>query len=108
MSIKQWLSVGALALMPLAASAQQKPDPNPLDPFTPTSVVPYQSAFSAFRSLKDDGPSPDKVWRTANEEMRRLGGHVGHMKGAPETVTSPDAATSTPKQGGMAEHTKHH
>lgn len=108
MSSKQWLAVAAWAFLPLAASAQQKQDPNPADPSAPVSSIRYESVFKTFRSSQEDGPAPDKAWRSANEEMGRLGGHVGHMKeGALPPGASPIADTPAQKQG-ATEHSKHH
>lgn len=110
MSSKQWLAVAVWVFMPLAATAQQKQsDANPADPAAPATAVAYESAFKTFRSPGDDNQTPDKVWRSANEDMRRLGGHVGHMKGeVPQPVPSSDAGKAAPKQGGATDHSKHH
>lgn len=108
MSSKQWLAVAAWVFVPLAASAQQKQDSNPVDPNAIVPTVRYESAFTSFRTSQEDSVTPDKVWRAANEEMGRLSGHVGHMKeGAPQATSSPTAETSAPKQG-AADHSKHH
>lgn len=108
MSSNHWLAVAAWAFLPLAASAQQTQDPDPADPSAHVSSVRYESAFKTFRSSQEDGPAPDKGWRSANEEMGRLGGHVGHMKeGAPQPDASPPADTPALKQG-ATEHSKHH
>lgn len=108
MSSKQWLAAAAWAFLPLAASAQQKQDSNPTDPGAPVASVRYESAFKTFRSSQEDGPSPDKAWRSANEEMGRLGGHVGHMKeAAPQSSSSPAANPPAQKQGAN-DHSKHH
>ncbi|TXT24895.1 MAG: hypothetical protein FD131_4790 [Rhodocyclaceae bacterium] len=49
---------------------------------SPPTLVPgpkYQSVFADYRGWQDE---PVKSWREANEEMRRLGGHMGHLDGA--------------------------
>jgi len=108
MSSKQWLAVAAWVFLPLAASAQQKQDPHPADPGAPASSIQYESAFKTFRSLQEDGPAPDKAWRSANEEMGRLGGHVGHMKEAAPQADSSPAANTPAQQQGATDHSTHH
>jgi hypothetical protein len=110
MSSKQWLAVAAWVFLPLAASAQQKhPESNPLDPDAPVSAIRYESAFKNIRASTDESESPDKVWRAANEQMGKLAGHAGHMKDSDsQPVASPAATDAPPKQGGTAEHARHH
>ena len=66
----------------------------------------YRSAFEA--PLLSEARPAD--WRASNEQMRRLGGHAGHLRGTPrpdadaaaaagQTATpapAPPAATATP------------
>jgi len=54
----------------------------------------YRSAFDGIEPVKDEAPIP---WQAANEEMRRLGGHVGHS----EAERDPHAAHRT--SGGAPE-----
>lgn len=110
MSSKQWLAVAAWVCVPVAASAQQQQTPpNPLDANAPTAAVTYESAFKNYRTSTDDSATPDKVWRSANEEMGRIGGHAGHMKDAGSApAASPNANAPAPKQGGAMDHSKHH
>jgi hypothetical protein len=91
MPFSHWLTVAALASLPLAATAQQtRQDPTDANAAVPTSA--YKSAFTGYRAAADQQESPDKLWRGVNEEMQRLGGHAGHMKDA-DTATP----TSAPK-----------
>ena len=93
MSTKQWLAVAALALLPIAASAQQEQARyNPSDANAPVKSAPYESAFNGFRAASDNQESADKVWRTPNDEMGKLGGHAGQMK---PVETQPAAASGT-------------
>ncbi|MEC4722889.1 MULTISPECIES: hypothetical protein [Noviherbaspirillum] len=109
MSSKQWLAVAAWVCVPLAASAQQQTQPNPLDANAPTAAVSYESAFKNFRASNDEGTTPDKLWRSANDEMGKIGGHAGHMKDAGSTPVAPaNANTPAPQQGGAVDHSKHH
>lgn len=110
MSSKQWLALAAWVLIPVAASAQQKQsEPNPLDASAPVSALTYESAFKDFRASSDEAPSPDKVWRRANDEMGQIGGHAGQMKATgPGSQATPKVDNAAPKQGGAVDHSKHH
>ncbi len=53
------------------------------DPLTPQATIPafrYESVFSTYRSAPDQGLGS---WRAANDQMWRLGGHMGHIEDAP-------------------------
>lgn len=54
----------------------------PPDPTVATATVPrpvYESVFATYRPWME--PATGR-WREANEEVRRLGGHAGHVKSA--------------------------
>lgn len=51
-------------------------------------VEPYRSAFEGFRPWADD---PAHDWRRVNNEMKQLGGHVGHLRATP-SADKPDGA----------------
>lgn len=110
MSFKQWLVLAAWALLPLAA-AQEKH--SPITPRTAASSggsMEYQSAFADYRAFTEEGATPDKQWRSANEEMGKLGGHAGHMKDA-SAVTPASSGEGPPaaaKQSGAMNHDHHH
>lgn len=118
MSSKQWIALAAWVLVPFAAFAQQKQSQYaPTDANAPVDTVRYESAFKSYRVSGDESPSPGKVWRAANEEMGKLGGHAGQMKSegatpaaalvaAPATSSAPSDAPA--KQGGAVDHSKHH
>ncbi|HEU0203369.1 MAG TPA: hypothetical protein VFR86_23420 [Burkholderiaceae bacterium] len=55
----------------------------------------YRSAFDNYRAWRAEEPSAD--WRQANEAMGQLGGHAGHLRGAP--TATPSNATSQPPPG---------
>lgn len=90
MSFPYWLTVAALVVTPLAATAQQTSlGLDPLDANAPVSPTGYISAFENYRVAGDEETSPDKLWRDANNEMKNLGGHAGHMKAAQPASTEP-------------------
>jgi hypothetical protein len=83
MPIRHWLTAAALAWLPFAANAEQAiRQPNPGDADAAVPALTHVSAFREYRHPADEEQTPDKVWREANEEMRRLGGHAGHAGAA--------------------------
>lgn len=107
---KQWLALSACAALPLTVFAQQeRATYNPTDANAPVIVVPYESAFKGFRTANGDEPSPDKTWRSANDEMGKLGGHAGHMKAEQAQPATSSAVKSAPARPDSAvDHSKHH
>lgn len=101
MSFSHRLAVAALALLPLAATAQQKHQQlNPADANVAVPASAYESAFKSYQAAADEQESPDKVWRDANDAMQSLGGHAGHAK---------EPATSNPSSASAADaHQDHH
>ena len=110
MSSKQWLALAAWVLVPVATIAQEKQTQYaPTNAAAPVTAISYESAFKGYRSPSDEGNTPDKVWRSANEEMGKLGGHAGQMKDSPsQPAGTSNAAPSAPAQGGAVDHSKHH
>lgn len=89
------LAVAALTAAGLA-TAQQARTPDPVDPARAVPPVRYQSVFTGFRGQPDDKQAP---WRESNDEVRRLGGHVGHV---PESAATKPAAKA-PAQGAQGD-----
>ena len=111
MSSRKWLALAAWALLPLAATAQEKH--SPIAPRTAASLggsVEYQSAFADYRAFTEEGATPDKQWRSANQEMGKLGGHAGHIKDAPAVtpIASSEEPPAAAKQSRGMNHDHHH
>lgn len=71
-----------------SAAAQTVVRPDPVDPKAAVPAHPYEPAFRDYRPYVD----PDVAgWRKSNEEMGRLGGHVGHMPEAQGPTVKPAA-----------------
>jgi hypothetical protein len=69
----------ALAAMTAgAAAAQPTPRPDPADPKAPVPSIEYRSAFTDYRPYSEPELAP---WRAANEEVGRVGGHLGIVRG---------------------------
>ncbi|MDH4175414.1 MAG: hypothetical protein OEZ09_14475 [Betaproteobacteria bacterium] len=69
-----------IALAALAAGsafAQTAPRPDPADPQARAPLPVYRSAFEGFRRLED---AQRPMWREANEEAARIGGHIGILR----------------------------
>jgi hypothetical protein len=68
------------ALLSAAASAgAAQPLPRSTDPHAPVSGVQYESVFSGYRPHQEPAIAP---WRDVNDEVARVGGHVGIIGGA--------------------------
>lgn len=70
------LCVSLAACAAGSAAAQTAAPPDPADPKAAAQARAYESAFRDYRPYVD----PEIVrWRQSNEEMGRLGGHMGHV-----------------------------
>ena len=47
---------------------------SPADPAAPAPAATYQSAFEGYQPYRDE---PIKDWRAVNDEVARIGGHIG-------------------------------
>jgi hypothetical protein len=70
----------------------------------------YKSPFATYRGFREEPPA---VWREVNDEVARVGGHVGVLKAGP-TLEAPrtddraaPGASSTPRPGPGGHHGKH-
>ena len=66
-----------------AAAAQNAPQPDPADPKARAQPVEYRSAFAGYRPY---GEPEIASWRAANEEVGRVGGHLGIVRGQREAT----------------------
>ncbi|MBX3652301.1 MAG: hypothetical protein KF771_13105 [Burkholderiales bacterium] len=76
------------------AAAQQGKRSHPADPAVVVPAPAYASAFAGYRPLGDEKPGP---WRELNDEVARIGGHIGILRG-----TAPGPKPD--KAGGHAGH----
>jgi hypothetical protein len=104
MTLQQCLAMGLLASLPFTATAQQAANrPNPSDASAAVPDWAYASAFKGYRAAPGDQEPADKVWRTANDEVAKLGGHSGHIKSNGQVEASPKPAQAAPM-----DHGRHH
>ena len=87
-----------LAAMFAGSTAAQIPArPDPADPKVAGPARPYESAFKDYRPYSD----PEIArWRQSNEEMGRLGGHVGHVPRETGAPVKPGAKPPAPPSHG--------
>lgn len=74
---------------------------HPADPDAAAPAPAYRSAFEGYRPFRDETPLP---WRGVNEEVARIGGHLGMFGGA--AAATPPTATpgSTAKPQAAVSH----
>ena len=101
MSFSHWIMVVAVALLPLAATAQQGQQPSPADVNAAVAETSYVSSFKNYITTPEESTSPDQVWRAANEEVGRSDPHAGHgshgaMTGMPTQPAGQQAGSVQP------------
>jgi hypothetical protein len=85
--MQRHVAVSLLALIAGSATAQSPARTDPTDAAKRSPAAVYDSAFTGYRPHIDPELAP---WREVNDEMARLGGHVGHVPGsAPPRAASP-------------------
>ncbi len=95
MKVIHWLAVLVCAFAGLARAQGARTEPR------------YQSAFDGFRNWRTDEPVD---WKRANDEMRTLGGHAGHLRGTPTAgarrpaPAGPREQVKPPSSGGSGIH----
>jgi hypothetical protein len=91
MSLLRWLASTALAVLPLAVIAEDKPTQHP-DPANPDAVVPqpvYVSAFDGYQTYAEPEESPTKSWHAANDEIGRAGSPMSDVPNTPMNTDTP-------------------
>lgn len=108
MSLSYWSGVAALALLPLAAMAQQGRPAGPADPDAPVPAPTYLSVFTQYQPATEPRATPDQAWRTANEAVAGRDAHAGHgpMPATPVGDAVPSSAAPADPHAGHGSH--HH
>jgi hypothetical protein len=96
-----------VAIAAVAAPAMSDAQRNAADPAAVVPLSPYVSVFTGYRGYQD---MPAADWRAQNDEMGRLGGHVGQLRpddaapaiGSGPAETLPNAPASP--SGGHGHH----
>ena len=74
------------------AAAQQRQDPT--EPQAKVPAVEHRSAFAGYRAYAD----PELArWRTVNEEVERIGGHIGILRAQQQNAS--DSKKKPPVHG---------
>ena len=97
MSFSYWITVAAMAMLPLATSAQQQQ----LDPSDANATVPasgYVSAFKNYHPGADEKASPAQLWRAANADLQAKDGQGIHVTDAGPENASPAAKNDAPEK----------
>jgi len=95
------LAAAAIALIAGGAHAQSRPKPD--DPTAPTAPLSYASSFAGYRTFDD---VPLASWRGVNEEVDRIGGHVGVLRAEQRGDAQPAAAPAPVMPRGMHSDTR--
>lgn len=82
--------------LPPAAAQQQAAAAHPADPRALVPPPQYSSAFNSYRPFRDEKPGP---WREINDEVARVGGHLGIFRSS-----APAAQGATPATNPHAGH----
>jgi hypothetical protein len=81
-------------------AAAQQPRPDPGDPKTKVPAVEHRSAFESYRRHTEPEVSG---WREMNDEVGRIGGHLGmHRQGTAKPAAKTPATPAA--QGGHEGH----
>jgi hypothetical protein len=72
-----WAVMGAIALD--AAAQQQPAAPHAGDPAARVPQASYRSTFEGYRAYREQALLP---WREVNDEVARIGGHMGIFRAA--------------------------
>jgi hypothetical protein len=57
--------------------------------------VEYRSSFEDYRPWSAE---PLRDWRAVNDEVERLGGHAGHLRGSVADDREPEGSAAPPRQ----------
>ena len=80
-----------LAVLAPACAGAQAPRPDPADAKAAVPPLRYESVVPAPRP-----PEKPVDWKKKNEDVARLGGHVGHLKSLGEAMKEPQAPAGHP------------
>ncbi len=80
--------LAALGLQTAVAIAQSRG--NPAEPTVAVPATRYSSAFASYQPLGDEKTAP---WREANDEVARVGGHLGMFRN--QAAGTPPATTGS-------------
>jgi len=79
--MKRTMLFALSAMAAVAAVAQGESRPDPAAPQSAAQPLKYESAFEGFRPFQEQDVAS---WRDVNDEVARVGGHVGVLKSGRE------------------------
>lgn len=118
MSIQAKFAVGALLAAALTAHAGQPArtlDPaDPADPSAPVPGIVYVSALADSAPAPTTAPTPDKLWRAANDQVGAQSNHAMHHQHVPapesrrEAAPAPAGPAAAQDQNKQNQQNQHH
>ena len=92
-----FIAVIALAThAPLAAAEPASARADATNPEAPVPAIRYDSAFDGYRGYRDTPLAP---WRDVNDEVARVGGHLGIVRGGRD-AGAPASSQAQPSRPG--------
>jgi hypothetical protein len=106
-----WLALAAFSVTPFALATNEDAGVvNPTSPAAPTPSFQYKSVLDSYQPIAEDDATPGKRWRTANEEVARIGGHAGYMKiqqASPQVSRQQESPAAEPAASAPSHHGAH-
>ncbi|MGZ8209723.1 MAG: hypothetical protein ACXWUH_04380 [Burkholderiales bacterium] len=113
--ISRYCLIGSMMLPASPVPGQQPARAAPSQTGAATTL-PYESAFSGYRAYRDESIAD---WRAINDEVGRIGGHIGIVGGAGHSGHGPAKASAAPEEQGQppqrgapqspaGDHAQHH
>lgn len=90
---------GLAAHMPLATAALAAAPPDPANPDAFAPSFSHESALTGYRGFRE---APLVPWRDVNDEVARVGGHLGIFR-APRGKDSDNSRAAKPVSGDAAQ-----
>lgn len=109
MSIQARLAFGALLAAALTAHAGQPArTPDPADPSAEVPAIVYVSSLPAPQPAPATTPTPDKLWRAANQEVGAQSNHAMHHQHTPAPAPRQADAPAPARPAAADEQHRHH
>ena len=97
MRLQTFLVMAIVASGSAAAFAETVARQEPTEAAAPVPAVRYESAFSGYAPFREQEPG---AWREQNDEIGKVGGHAGHLKGRPDPSSNPTPPGESPQPQG--------
>lgn len=109
MNLQQWIAVGALLSASLTAHAGQPTrTPDPANPSAEVPAIIYVSVLDGNTAAPLKTPTPDKLWRAANEVVGAQSNHAMHHQHVPAPAPTPVPMERKSEAQDQHQQHKHH